>query len=57
MTIKKDYDIPLRKISLPKFNEVAKYPKKLLSIKLTPIMDHWYQNLEMMLANHFGTRS
>ena len=29
-----DYDIPLRKISLPKYNEVEKYLKKIDSNKI-----------------------
>ena len=50
-----NYDIPLRKISLPKYNEVAKYLKKIDSNKTYTNYGPLVQNLEMMLANHFGT--
>ena len=48
-----NYDIPLRKISLPKYNEVAKYLKKIDSNKIYTNYGPLVQNLEVILANHF----
>ena len=53
MTIKKNYDIPLKKISLPQYNEVAKYLKKIDLNKIYTNYGPLVQNLEMILANHF----
>jgi len=55
MTIKKNYDIPLKKISLPQYNEVAKYLKKIDLNKIYTNYGPLVQNLEMILANHFKT--
>ena len=55
MTKKIDYDIPLRKISLPTYNEVAKYLKKIDHNKIYTNYGPLVQSLEMILANHFET--
>lgn len=48
-----DYDIPLRKISLPKYNEVEKYLKRIDSNRIYTNYGPLVQNLEMILSNHF----
>ncbi len=55
MAKKIDYDIPLRKISLPTYSEVAKYLKKIDHNKIYTNYGPLVQNLEMILANHFET--